>query len=153
MLSRMHPQLRGRAHSPINTMVKQDEIMPSAISASQAGSEWTNPPVNAVGFSVRGLKPRGTVLWKLRDVSRLFEWGGPLRPSFARPRLPTSGTVANTVISDRRQHRIDQRRAILWPGSFNFRCEGSQSLLGSFETYLARLDIVLVGRNGHHRAK
>ena len=48
---------------------------------------------------------------------------------------------------------INQRRAILWPGSFNLWSEGSQGLLGSFETHLARLDVVLVGGNGHDRAE
>ena len=68
-----------------------------------------------------------------------------IRSSFAGPRLPASGTVADLLISDGRQHCIDQRRAILWAGSFDLRSEGGQSLLGSFEAYLARRDIVFVG--------
>ena len=93
------------------------------------------------------------VVWQLGNVSRLLEWRGPFRSSFARPRFPATRTVADSVISDGREHRIDQWRAILWSGSFNLWSEGSQCLLGSFETYLARVDVVLVGGNGHHRAK
>ena len=55
------------------------------------------------------------------------------------------------MISNGREHRIDQRRAIFWPGSFNLRSEGSQGLLGPFETNLARVDVVFVGGSGHDR--
>jgi len=103
--------------------------------------------------SVRGLKPFRTVLWQLGDVSRLLERGGPLRSSFSCPRLPASGSVADSVIRDRCEHGVDQRGAILWPRRFNLRSEGDQSLLGSFETDLARGDVVFVGSNGHDGAE
>ena len=48
-----------------------------------------------------------------------------------------------------RQHRVDQRRAILWPGRFNLRSEGRYGLLGSLETHLAGFDVVLAGGDGH----
>jgi len=49
------------------------------------------------------------------------------------------------VVRHDRQHRINERRTILGSGSFNLGSEGHQGLLGSFETYLTRLDVVLVG--------
>ena len=52
-----------------------------------------------------------------------------------------------------RQHRVDQRRAILWPGRFNLRSEGRYGLLGSLETHLAGFDVVLAGGDGHDCAE
>ena len=57
------------------------------------------------------------------------------------------------MVSNGRKHRVNQRRAVLWSGSFDLWREGRQGLLGSFETNLARLDVVLVGSNGHHGAE
>ena len=106
-----------------------------------------------LGLTMCALEPFRPVVRQLGNVSWLHEPGGLLRSSFARPRFPASRTVAYAVISDGREHRIDQWRAILWSGSFNLWSEGSQCLLGSFETYLARVNVVLVGGNGHDRAE
>ena len=70
------------------------------------------------------LGPFRTVVRPLGNVSRLRESGGRLRSSFARPWFPASGTVADTVVNNGRQHHINQRRAILWPGRFNLWSEG-----------------------------
>src|SRR5262245_330364 len=62
-----------------------------------------------------------------------------LWPPLPRPRLPAPGAVADTVISDSPEHRVDQPCAIPRPRRFEFRGEGRHDLLGPFEAHLAGL--------------
>ena len=56
-------------------------------------------------------------------------------------------------VNNGRQHRVDQRRAILWSGRFNLRSEGCYGLPGALETHLAGFDVVLAGGDGHDCAE
>src|SRR5262245_17661667 len=56
-----------------------------------------------------------------------------LRTTFPGPRLPAPWAVADAVVSDGRQQRIDQRRAPLRPRCLDLRGEGGHRLLGPLE--------------------
>ena len=99
------------------------------------------------------LKPLRTVVRQLGDVPRLRQSRGVLRSSFSRPWLPAIRAVADAVVGNGCEQRINQRRAILRPGSFNLRGKCRQGLLRSFETDLARLGVIFVGGHGHDRAE
>ena len=99
------------------------------------------------------LEPSRTIGRLLGNVSWLREWGGLLRSPFACSRFPASRTIADAMVGNHRQQRINQRPAISGPGGFNLRGEGRHGLRGTFETHLARLQVVLVGGHGHHRAQ
>ena len=60
---------------------------------------------------VSDLEPLGAVGRLLGNVSWLREGGGLLRSPFARPRFPASGTIADTMVGDHRQQRINQHPA------------------------------------------
>ena len=65
------------------------------------------------------LEPPWAIAWLLRNASRLLEWNRPFRSPFAAPRFPPSRTVADLMVSNSRQHRLQQRRAILEPSRFH----------------------------------
>lgn len=61
------------------------------------------------------LEPFRAILRQPGHGSWLVQAGSWLRPALPRPRLPSPRAVAGAVVGDRRQQRVDQRRAILRP--------------------------------------
>src|SRR5512135_3406993 len=65
------------------------------------------------------LRPFRTIVGQFRNGSGLRQAGTRLRPAFPRPRFPPPRAVADAVVSDDRQQRVDQRRTFLRPRRFD----------------------------------
>src|SRR5439155_20040629 len=79
------------------------------------------------------------VLRRLGDGSRVHQALPRLRATFLRSRLPASWAVADAVVRDGRQHRVDQPRPVLRPRRLDLRGERRHGLLGPLEADLAGL--------------
>ena len=79
------------------------------------------------GASLKVFRP---ILRQFGDGPRLHQARRSFRPTFPRPRLPASWAVADPVVGNRLQQRVDQPPAILWPRRLDLRGERRDGLLG-----------------------
>src|SRR5450432_3855513 len=114
-------------------------------------TEAKHAPVSSTNGT--SLKPFRAIVLHLGNVSWLHQARHRLWPTFPRPRFPPSWAVADAVVCDGSQHRIDQRLAVLWPRRFELRGKRHQDLLGPFEAHPPWLGAVLAGSHGHDRAQ
>src|SRR5208283_2479265 len=104
-------QARGTWTAPAEvadetTPDRPDEMPADSSAARAASAELVQAMVTAPNGT--SLKPFRAIVLQLGNVSWLHQARHRLRPTFQRPRLPPSGAVADAVVCDRLQHRIDQ---------------------------------------------
>src|SRR4051794_9027479 len=75
------------------------------------------------------LIPFRAILRQLGLGSGLRQPGARLRPALPRPRLPPPRAVADAVVGDDHQQRLDERRASLRPRRLDLRRERRHRLL------------------------
>src|SRR3954469_5013823 len=92
--------------------------------AMRAGPDTTVDGTN--GASLIVFRP---ILRQFGDGPWLHQARRPFRPTFPRPRLPASWAVADPVVGDGLQQRVDQPPAILRPRRLDLRGERRDGLL------------------------
>src|SRR5262249_37902745 len=97
------------------------------------------------------LEPFRAVLRLFGHGSRFVQVGPRLPPALPCPRLPPPRAVADAMVGDYRQQRIDQRRPTLRSRRLELRRERPHRLLRPREAHLPRPDPMLGRRHGHHR--
>ena len=95
---------------------------------------------------------------RFAQAVRLTARGSIRRPlcsgrRFRRSRLPASWAVADPVVGNRLQQRVDQPPAILWPRRLDLRGERRDGLLGPLEADLPRFGVALGRGDGHDGAE
>ena len=78
-----------------------------------------------VGRMALALEPFRAILRLFGCGSRFVQVGPRLPPALPCPRFPAPRPVADAMVRDHRQHRVDQRRAGLRPRRLSGGCAGS----------------------------
>src|SRR4051794_18355112 len=124
-----------------------------AIVGTYSGRRHRSFDASVEGTNGASLKVFRTILRQFGDGPGLHQARRSFRPTFPRPRLPASWAVADPVVRNRLQQRVDQPSAILWPRRLDLRGERCDGLLGPLEADLPRFGVALGRGDGHDGAE